>query len=249
MPSPNPIYDHLKSYLKVGFPTRNDWCVDVPSGVYTILYADMRAALVAVHKMDRSRHKLAEYSWRTSRGRDDISNAYHIDPSTLKRRCDKWMEDVLLQLPHNLSGKDIKSLKGFCKTPIHTNKLMRDSLLQYMRVVYGDAASTKGWVYEDIFVCKADIKDAVRKIHLTDPHMYSLAEHMWRASSMSKNAIAKYKSTDPSTLRRYWDRFLNMVLNWLLNGDLGDGELPPIDLGLLGKYNVYTYPKGSKPIY
>lgn len=249
MPSPNPVYDHLKSYLRVGFPTGYDWVVDIPEGVVTVTNDEMRAALMAVYKANRSRHRLAEYLWRTSRRRDDISNAYHIDPSTLKRRCDRWMEDVLAQLPYQISGLDIASMKGYCKLGVASNKDMRDSLLAYMREVYGEYSSTEPWEYGSLIIEKAAIKDAIRKIHLTDPRMYSLAEHMWRASSMSKNSIAKFKNTDPSTLRRNWDKFLNMVLSWLLQGDIGEGELPPIDLGLLGTYNVYTFPKGSRPAY
>lgn len=249
MPSPNPIYDHLKTYLRTGFPTGYDWVVDMPGGTVTVTNGEMRAALVAVYKANRSIHRLAEYLWRTSRSRDAISNAYHIDPSTLKRRCDKWMENVLVQLPHQLSGRSIRSLSGYCELPVESNKKMRESLLHYMREHYGEYTSSEPWVYGNHNIPKASIKEAIRKIHLTDPRMYSLAEHMWRASSMSKNSIAKYKNTDPSTLRRNWDKFLNMVFNWVLNGDIGDGELPPIDLGLLGSYNVYTFPKGSNPLY
>lgn len=249
MPSPNPIYDHLKSYLRSGFPTGNDWVVDVPEGTVTTTNEEMKSAMVAVYKANRLRHRLAEYLWRTARSRDDISNAYHIDPSTLKRRCDRWMEDVLVQLPHQLSGLDIGRLNGYCQLPVESNRKMREALLLYMRGGYGEYTCNDPWVYGKYTIPKADIKDAIRKIHLTDPGMYSLAEHMWRASAMSKNSIAKYKNTDPSTLRRNWDKFLNMVLNWVLNGDIGDGELPPIDLGMLGAYNVYTYPRGSKPLY
>ncbi|WOL31341.1 hypothetical protein [Microcoleus phage My-WqHQDG] len=249
MPSPNPIYDHLKTYLRTGFPTGYDWVVDMPDGVVRVSNAEMKTALVAVYKSNRSRHRVAEYLWRTSRRRDDISNAYHIDPSTLKRRCDKWMEAVLEQLPHQLSGLSIHSLKGYCSVPVESNKRMRDSLLHYMRECYGEYTVVQPWVFGEHTIPKAAIKDAIRKVHLTDPRMYSMAEHMWRASSMSKNSIAKYKNTDPSTLRRNWDKFLNMVLNWVLNGDIGDGELPPIDLGLLGKYNVYNFPRGSNPLY
>lgn len=249
MPSPNPVYDHLKTYLRVGFPTGYDWVVDIPEGVVTVTNAEMKAALKAVYKANRSLHRLAEYLWRTARSRDDISNAYHIDPSTLKRRCDRWMEDVLAQLPHQISGLDIGRMRGYCSLDVDSNRRMRESLLTYMRDIYGEYSSTEPWVYGPHVIQKAEIKDAIRKVHLTDPRMYSLAEHMWRASSMSKNSIAKYKNTDPSTLRRNWDKFLNMVLNWVLHSDIGDGELPPIDLGLLGTYNVYTYPKGSRPIY
>lgn len=249
MPSPNPIYDHLKSYLRTGFPTGYDWVVDVPEGIVSVSNAEMRSALISVYKSNRSMHRLAEYLWRTSRSRDDISNAYHIDPSTLKRRSDKWMESVLAQLPHQLAGRNIHTLKGYCKLPIDSNKKMRDSLLQYMRVQFSEYNCSEPWVYGGYTIPKAAIKEAIRKIHLTDPRMYSLAEHMWRASSMSKNSIARYKNTDPSTLRRNWDKFLNMVFNWIFNGDVGDGELPPIDLGLLGKYSVYTFPKGSNPLY
>jgi hypothetical protein len=247
MPSPNSIYDHLKAYLRSGFATGNDWVVDLPEGITTIPNIDMKRALVTVSKVNRSRHRLAEYLWRTSRSRDDISNAYHIDPSTFKRRCDRWMEDVLAQ--HNLTGSDIERVRGYCKLPIASDKSMRESLLTYMRSEYSEYKSTKPWVYNEYSIDRAMIKDAIRKIHLTDPRMYSLAEHMWRGSSMSKNSIARYKNTDPSTLRRNWDKFLNMMFNWLLNGDIGDGELPPIDLGLLGNYTVYTFPKGSNPIY
>ena len=248
MPSPNAIYDHLKSYLRSGFATGNDWVVDLPEGIVTIPNMDMKRALVIVSKVNRSRHRLGEYLWRTSRSRDDISNAYNIDPSTLKRRCDRWMEDVLAQLTqHNLSGADINRVKGYCKLPIESDKKMRESLLIYLRTKY--SKTTKPWVYNNYSIDRPLIKDAIRKIHLTDPRMYNLAEHMWRGSSMSKNSIARYKNTDPSTLRRNWDKFLNMLLNWLLNGDIGDGELPPIDLGLLGTYTVYTFPKGSNPIY
>lgn len=249
MPSPNPIYDHLKTYLRVGFPTAYDWVVDVPEGVVTVTHTEMKAALMAVYKANRSRHRLAEYLWRTCRSRDDISNAYHIDPSTLKRRCDRWMEDVLAQLPHPMSGLDIGRMRGYCTAPVASNRRMRESLLLYMREHYGDYTSMEPWTYEGYVVEKGSMRDAVRKVHLTDPHMYSLAEHMWRNPSTSKNSIAKYKNTDPSTLRRNWDKFLNMVFNWAFNGDVGDGELPPIDLGLLGNYNVYTFPKGSRPIY
>ena len=247
MPSPNAIYDHLKSYLRSGFATGNDWVVDLPEGIVTIPNIDMKRALVTVSKVNRSRHRLGEYLWRTSRSRDDISNAWNIDPSTFKRRCDRWMEDVLAQ--HNLSGADIDRVKGYCKLSIESDKRMRESLLIYLRSEYSNNKSTKPWVYGDYSIDRPLIKDAIRKIHLTDPRMYNLAEHMWRGSSMSKNAIARYKNTDPSTLRRNWDKFLNMLLNWLFNGDIGDGELPPIDLGLLGAYTVYTFPKGSNPIY
>jgi len=249
MPSPNPIYDHLKTYLRSGFATGNDWVVDVPCGTVTITSEEMRSALGIVYKNNRSGHRLAEYVWRTARSRDDISNAYNIDPSTLKRRCDRWMENVLLQLPHELTGSNISDLRGYCKLPITSDKKMRESLLIYMRDQYSHYGATTPWTYKDYIVEKPALKEAIRKIHLTDPHLFSLAEHMWRASSMSKNSIARYKNTDPSTLRRNWDKFLNMVFNWALNGDVGDGELPPIDLGLLGSYTVYTYPKGSNPLY
>ena len=102
------------------------------------------------------------------------------------------------------------------------------------------------WVYKyeiesgeikEIIVQHYEVKEALRKLGLTDPWLSRLLDYMWR-SHRSRDDIAAAEGVDPSTVNRRWHLGIYTIFNWLFNGDvcLGD-ELAPVDLLLRENYS------------
>lgn len=72
------------------------------------------------------------------------------------------------------------------------------------------------------------VRAAINKIKITDPALHRIASYRWM-SHRSRNEIANSLYIDASTLKRHWDKFGHLLMNYLVNGDLV-GKLDPIDL-------------------
>lgn len=74
------------------------------------------------------------------------------------------------------------------------------------------------------------VKEAIRKMSLTDPMLYRMLEYAWK-TNRTWDDIADAFYVDPSTVRRRVDRAIQIVFAWIQHGDLClDNELPPVDL-------------------
>lgn len=101
------------------------------------------------------------------------------------------------------------------------------------------------WVYRyeledgeirEIVVSHAQIKEAIRKLGLTDPWLSKLLDYMWRCHR-SRDDIAAAIGVDPSTVNRRWHLGIYSIFNWIFNGDVCMGEeLAPVDLLLRENY-------------
>lgn len=93
-----------------------------------------------------------------------------------------------------------------------------------------------GVVYE-IVVQHREVKEALRKLSLTDPMLSRLLDYMWRCHR-GRDDIATAENVDPSTVNRRWHLGIYTMFNWIFNGDvcLG-GELAPVDLILRENYS------------
>jgi hypothetical protein len=91
--------------------------------------------------------------------------------------------------------------------------------------------------YREIIVQHHEVKEALRKLGLTDPWLSRLLDYMWR-SHRSRDDIAASIGVDPSTVNRRWHLGIYTIFNWLFNGDvcIGD-ELAPVDLILRENYS------------
>lgn len=102
-----------------------------------------------------------------------------------------------------------------------------DSLTKYMKTEFP---------WKKDFVCEPinmtfryeDVVDALRKLKTTDPKLHRIGSYRWM-SYRSRNDIANGLYMDSSTLKRYWDKFSCLIMNYLVHGDL-IGELDPLDV-------------------
>ena len=88
----------------------------------------------------------------------------------------------------------------------------------------------------EVKVSHKEVKEALRKLGLTDPFLFRLLSYLI-FSNRTKSDIAAAVGVDPSTIGRKWHAAIKTILNWIFNGDLCIGdELAPIDIRLLDNY-------------
>lgn len=73
-----------------------------------------------------------------------------------------------------------------------------------------------------------EVKEAINKLKLTDPTLHRILGYRWQ-TQRSRNAIANALYMDPSTVKRNWDRAINIIVNYLVNKEC-TAELEAIDL-------------------
>ena len=76
-----------------------------------------------------------------------------------------------------------------------------------------------------------EVKDALKKLKKTDPKLHRLLEYRYM-TSRSRSAIANSLYMDSSTLKRSWDKAMNILINWLAHSrpeEEGESLLEPLD--------------------
>jgi hypothetical protein len=102
-----------------------------------------------------------------------------------------------------------------------------NSVTKYLRTEFPWKKDFYCKVLDETFTYQ-QVRDALIKIQVTDPLLHRLASYRW-ASHRSRNDIADGLYMDSSTLKRHWDKFGHLLMNYLVNGDL-IAELEPIDI-------------------
>lgn len=118
------------------------------------------------------------------------------------------------------------------------------SFKDYLRKDFA-SPEEKSWRYEvnerQIVVTHREVKEALRKLSLTDPQLSRILNYLYR-SNRKKEDIATSMNINSSTLDRRWHKAIFILWHWIFNGDICVGEeLAPIDLILMEDYkNGYT---------
>jgi hypothetical protein len=102
-----------------------------------------------------------------------------------------------------------------------------DSITRYLKT---DFPWKKDFVCEPLGTTYQyiDVTKALMKIKITDPSLHRIASYRWM-SYRTRNEIANSLYMDSSTLKRHWDKFGHLLMNYLNHGDL-IGDMDPIDL-------------------
>lgn len=105
-----------------------------------------------------------------------------------------------------------------------------DSITKYLKVKFP---------WKEDFYCEPldttypyqDVVEAISRIKITDPALHRIANYRWM-SYRTRNDIANSLYMDSSTLKRHWDKFGHLLMNYLNHGDL-IGDVDPVDLELI----------------
>ena len=105
-----------------------------------------------------------------------------------------------------------------------------NSLIKYLKNDFGwkrdwDATEVLG---EGHIFTHAQIKKAMDELKTNDPELHRILGYRWQ-TTRSRNSIANSLYLDPSTLKRSWNKAMNLIMNFLLNEDVM-ANLEPIDL-------------------
>ena len=65
-----------------------------------------------------------------------------------------------------------------------------------------------------------EIKEATKKLKVTDPYLYRTLEYLWICSDYSRNRIASTRGIDASTLHRTWRKSLDIIKNYITHPEL-----------------------------
>lgn len=78
-----------------------------------------------------------------------------------------------------------------------------------------------------VYFTYLEVKEAMLKFKAVDPDLYRMFGYQWQ-SKRARNRIAESIYVDPSTLKRNWNKGINILLNYLINRDICV-DLEPID--------------------
>lgn len=78
-----------------------------------------------------------------------------------------------------------------------------------------------------VYFTYLEVKEAMLKFKAVDPELYCMFGYHWQ-SKRTRNRIAESLYVDPSTLKRNWNKGINILLNYLVNRDVCV-DLEPID--------------------
>ena len=79
----------------------------------------------------------------------------------------------------------------------------------------------------DTYFSYEQVKEALFKLKKTDPKLHRLLEYRYM-TNRSRSAIAQSLYMDSSTLKRSWDRGMNIIQNWLLHGTVESEKETPL---------------------
>jgi len=82
-----------------------------------------------------------------------------------------------------------------------------------------------------------EVKEALRRLMRTDPQLHSLLAYKW-LTNRSRNDIASAVHMDSSTVKRLWNKALDILMNHLRHGEREDNLAPILDpLDILSPFN------------
>jgi len=96
MAKSHPGYEALSRYLSSDFA----WQLPLNLQGEEFSYGECLEALRRLKTTDPSIYKLLAYKWLTTRSRNDIATAHHMDSSTLKRLWNKAFDILVNYLRH-----------------------------------------------------------------------------------------------------------------------------------------------------
>jgi hypothetical protein len=73
------------------------------------------------------------------------------------------------------------------------------------------------------------VADALKQIKVTDPKLHRIGSYRWM-SYRSRNDIANSLYMDSSTLKRFWDKFSCLLMNYLVHGEDVISLMDSVDL-------------------
>lgn len=207
MAKAHPVLSSLKMYLKSSFPLREDWN-DKTLG--TVTYHQMCEGLRKVSLVDPRLYRLFVYSFLTHRNRNDIANAFSMDPSTLKRHWDTAALSVL----NFIVNEEIILPVYRC----YSSRLYYFIKEEKPHIAYiEDLLDTTIPMYCAKQIHKANISDLVDMLKIQE--------------------IATEKIGDMATsLLLSLDARKSETYNWIVTEHEGYRELPPIDIRQMDRY-------------